>query len=102
MGFQTIYPRDIERICKSRRAWIADIREPADYRAYHLRGAVNIPYREEEQWIYHFSRRRPVILYCEYGSTSLLAARRLGREGAEVYTVVGGVKAMKEYFGQRF
>jgi len=28
-------------------------------------------------------------------STSLLAARKLGREGYEVYTVVGGIEAMR-------
>ena len=97
MGFQTIYPRDIRHICQSRHAWIADIREPEDYRVYHLRGAINVPYREEEQWTYQFSKRRAVILYCEYGSASLLAARRLGREGVEAYTVIGGMKAIREY-----
>ncbi len=37
------------------------------------------------------------LLYCEYGSTSLLAARKLGKkEGYEVYTVIGGANAMQE------
>ena len=45
-----------------------------------------------------FLRNRALILYCEYGSTSLLAARQLGKEGYEVYTVIGGAKAMQEYF----
>ena len=34
--------------------------------------------------------------YSEYGSTSLLAARKLGKEGYEVYTVIGGANAMQE------
>ena len=61
-------------------------------------GAVNVPYREEEGWGRCFLRNRALILYCEYGSTSLLAARQLGKEGYEVYTVIGGAKAMQEYF----
>ena len=35
--------------------------------------------------------------YCDYGSTSLLAARKLAKAGYEVYTVVGGIHAIKEY-----
>lgn len=38
-----------------------------------------------------------MILYCDYGSTSLLAARKLGKAGYEVYTVVGGIEAMKRF-----
>lgn len=98
MGFYTIYPRDIQSVCFQKRARVVDIREPEAYRIYHYRGAMNVPYREEEGWGRCFLRNRALILYCEYGSTSLLAARQLGKEGYEVYTVIGGAKAMQEYF----
>ena len=68
MAFYTIHPRDIQNICFQKRVRVVDIREPQEYRKYH----------------------------CEYGSTSLLAARKLGKEGYEVYTVIGGANAMQE------
>ena len=88
MAFYTIYPRDIQNICFQKRVRVVDIREP--------QGAVNIPYSDEDSWCCRFSKYRPLLLYCEYGSTSLLAARKLGKEGYEVYTVIGGANAMQE------
>ena len=53
-------------------------------------------FREKiDQWMHRLPKNRPLVLYCDYGSTSLLAARKLGREGYEVYTVVGGIEAMR-------
>ena len=83
MAFYTIHPRDIQNICFQNRK-------------YHYPGAVNIPYSDEDSWCCRFSKYRPLLLYCEYGSTSLLAARKLGKEGYEVYTVIGGANAMQE------
>lgn len=98
MAFYTIYPRDIEMICRKKHAVIVDIRQPEDYKKYHLKGAVNVPFRDEQSWMRSFSKCRPVLLYCDYGSTSLFAARKLGKAGIEAYTVIGGVKAIREYF----
>ena len=39
------------------------------------------------------------IEHYEYGSTSLLAARQLSKCGYEVYTVVGGMQAIRRYNG---
>lgn len=98
MAFYTIHPREIQSICLKKRIMIVDIREFESYKAFHLKGAVSIPYSEDAVWERNFSKCRPILLYCEYGSTSLLAARRLGKKGFEVYTVIGGAKAiMKEY-----
>ena len=96
MAFYTIYPRDIQNICFQKRVRVVDIREPQEYRKYHYPGAVNIPYSDEDSWCCRFSKYRPLLLSCEYGSTSLLAARKLGKEGYEVYTVIGGANAMQE------
>lgn len=96
MPFYTIHPKDIQNICFQKKAWVVDIREPEEYRKFHYRGAVNIPFHDADNWSCHFSKCRPLILYCEYGSTSLFAARKMGKEGYEVYTVIGGAKAMKE------
>lgn len=100
MAFYTIHPRDISSIIMRKNAVIIDVREPEEYREYHYRNALNYPYESIETWICRLRRGRTLILYCEYGSTSLLAARRLSREGYEVYTVTGGIQAIKRYLGE--
>lgn len=98
MAFNTIHPWEIETILLQKHAVVVDVRECEDYKKYHFRNAVNIPYSEDECWIRNFSKRRVWILYCEHGGASLFAARRLGKAGFEVYTVVGGARALEEYF----
>ena len=94
MRFQMIHPREIAHIQKHRGALVVDVREPERYAEEHWNGARNVPYEELERWLCRLPAR-PMILYCEYGSTSLLAARKLGAEGYEVYTVIGGFDAMR-------
>lgn len=97
MAFYTIHPRDISSIILQKKAIIIDVRDPEDYREDHYRNALNYPYDEIECWIWRLKKKRTLILYCEYGSTSLLAARRLSKEGFEVYTVTGGIQAIRRY-----
>lgn len=98
MGFQVIHAREIEKIQKERGAVLVDVRPPEEYREYHIPGARNLPYENIDNWMHRISRRRAWILYCDYGSTSLMAARKLGKQEFEVYTVVGGIEAMKSFY----
>lgn len=98
MGFNTIHPNEISMLQYQKQAVIIDVREPEEYRKYHYKRAINRPYEDSDSWICRFSRRKVYIFYCEYGSTSLLAARKLGKAGFETYTVIGGVHAIREYF----
>jgi rhodanese-related sulfurtransferase len=98
MGFQVIHPGEIEEIIGREAAIVVDVREREAYRTYHYRGAYNYPYEDMEKWIRRLSKRYSLILYCEHGSTSLLAARRLAKEGYRVYAVAGGIHAIRQYF----
>jgi len=42
-------------------------------------------------------KKRPIILYCQHGGSSMQLARTLGRAGYEVGTVIGGYVAMRQY-----
>lgn len=99
MDFYTIHPREMEHIIQRKRAVVVDVREGEEYREYHFPNAVNLPYDRIDTWMKRLTKRQPLILYCDYGSTSLLAARKIGREGYEVYTVIGGMDAIKRFFG---
>jgi rhodanese-related sulfurtransferase len=96
MAFSIIYPRDMQEIIRTKRALVLDVREREAYRKGHWAGAANLPYAEMEYWISRIPKNKVLILYCEYGSTSLMAARQLGRLGYEVFTVVGGIHAIRE------
>ncbi len=98
MAFYTIHPREISNIMFQKRAILIDVREMEDYREYHYKGAISCPYEEIERWSQRFPKNRVLVLYCEYGSTSLMAARKLSHQGFEAYTVVGGIQAIKSYF----
>lgn len=96
MAFSLIRPEEIEGILKRKRGMVIDVREQDAYREQHYPQARNLPYDNIDVWIRRLPRNRVLILYCNYGSTSLMAARRLSNEGYEVYTVIGGMDAIKK------
>lgn len=73
---------------------IVDLRPADAYRKYHMKKAVNYPYDEMERWEKELLAQRRLLLYCERGSESLMAARRLNRRTNEVFTLIGGVRAV--------
>lgn len=70
---------------------IIDLREPADYRRWHIEGAENRSYDHIHEWAPGLDRQIPVLLYCTHGNESILAARYLGSRGYEVASLIGGV-----------
>lgn len=45
----------------------------------------------------NIEKERTVFLYCDTGSTSMLAAKKLGSMGIHAYSVVGGILFYKGY-----
>lgn len=74
---------------------IVDVRPREEFRFSHIRHAVNIPY--EEGMVWQLPKYKELVVYCERGSTSLIAARELSREGYRVVSVSGGIS---EYRGR--
>ena len=68
---------------------LIDVREPYRYKEEHLSGALNRPYGilkpEDQLW------EKTLIVYCDFGGQSMMAARHLEKEGYQAYNVVGGV-----------
>lgn len=95
-GFEMIKKEEMDKIIEKDRVLIVDLRCVEMYRQGHFRNARNFPFAYIDEWKYEIPEKIPVILYCEHGNQSLLAARKLsGRKGA-VYTVVGGYQSIKE------
>lgn len=92
-GFEMIHAADISEIMSRERALLIDLRDEESYREGHIKYARNFPLPYIEEWSGDIPERTSLVLYCEHGNQSLLAARKLrGRKGP-VYTVVGGYQS---------
>lgn len=67
---ETISAREIDRYIFVRNYLLVDVRQPADYRRMHVRGAVCIPYETLKARIRGLGSTIP-ILYCERGGLSM-------------------------------
>ena len=85
---------DLDELLPRTDILIADLRTADAYWKYHIKGAKNYPYDDMEQWEKELLAERRLLLYCERGSESLMAARRLNRRNNEVFTLIGGIKAV--------
>ena len=91
---ETISAREIDRYIFDRNYLLVDVRQPADYRRMHVRGAVCIPYETLKARIRGLGSTIP-ILYCERGGLSMQAARELAKKGYRALSVVGGIRAYR-------
>lgn len=85
---------DAVRLINDRHALILDIRSPADFKKAHIMGAVNAPVAKLKERDNQFSKdlERPIIVYCNLGTTSLEAAKTLRALGhKEVHPLRGGI-----------
>ncbi len=105
MRFETIRADDIFRYRGHKKGSLIDVRTKEEYLRGHIPGAVNIPYDEMKKRMGEIRQlatdgesgeRKELILYCDRGNTSLLAARDLYRLGFAVKNVHGG---LKDYHG---
>lgn len=91
-GIETISAVELDKYHGKKEALIIDLRDREEYSYSHFDGAVNIPYEELEDYR-RLPKGKTLILYCDRGSASLLAARELEQRGYRVKSVVGGFAA---------
>ncbi len=80
-------------------ALIIDIRAVAEYKKGHIKGAKNTPLSDFASAIEAYSdyKNKPVLLYCNSGSTTGRAIKLLKNAGYEkINNLEGGVAAWKE------
>lgn len=93
---ETISAKMLDYYVGRRDAVLIDLRNREEYEKSHVKGAVNIPYAEfEEMQDYDFPIGKILVLYCDRGGASLLAARRLAGKGYETRSVIGGFEAYR-------
>jgi hydroxyacylglutathione hydrolase len=76
---------------------VVDVREPAEYLAAHIPGALNIPQADLASRLEEIPGDRPVTCVCQAGRRSLRAAQFLAQMGyADVANLEGGTSAWIE------
>lgn len=93
MSFDTIRTNDIMKYIAKNNVLIIDLREREEYQTGHIPSAVNIPYEELEERKYSLQRNKLLIFYCDRGNISLLAARDLMKDGYNIKSLYGGIRA---------
>jgi rhodanese-related sulfurtransferase len=74
---------------------VLDVREPGEYAAGHVPGAISIPLAIVPLRHLELVRSRPVHVICETGGRSAQAVRWLDRQGYDALDVPGGTAAWR-------
>jgi rhodanese-related sulfurtransferase len=78
-------------------ALVVDVREPTEYAAGHVPGAISIPQADLALRLDQVPRERDVMVVCEGGVRSLRAAKFLHQTGfSKVTNLVGGTSAWRK------
>lgn len=78
-------------------AVVVDVRTPDEFADGHYRNAKNIPIRDLMRRMGEIGDKNvPVVLYCETGSRSALAAKLLKASGFKDVINAGGLEDMPE------
>lgn len=98
-GFGMIHTDEIAEVMRRERALLVDLRDEESFRSGHIRYARNFPIAYIKEWKKEIPEGISLILYCEHGNQSLIAARKLRERKGSVYTVLGGYEAYQKAFG---
>lgn len=90
LRFETISPREIDKYIYNKRALLIDVRNAKEYEKAHIENAINIPFEKLEKDYGRMPKDLILVLYCERGGTSLLAAKELFDRGYVVKALIGG------------
>ena len=94
MEFQTISIREFNEYRKRPDTWVIDLRNKEEFEEVHVEGARNIPYENLKMYQKYLPKDKIYVLYCDRGSSSLMAAKEMSKEGYQKVTVVGGIQSI--------
>lgn len=95
MSFQLIAGKNVDSYIGKSPYVILDLRDHDEYASGHIRGAQNLPYIYFDKYMERLPRGRIYILYCNYGSISMLAGRRMEEAGYDAISISGGISSYR-------
>ncbi len=89
-------PTDAHYLIREAQAFLLDVRGLEEFAAGHAAGATCLPLADLERRAGELPRDRPVLVMCQSGGRSALAAQRLGALGMNNITdIAGGFNAWR-------
>lgn len=95
MMFESISVRNLDSLINDSNVIIVDLRDESDYRKMHVKSAINIKNDKLFDRLNRLDKNKTIVLYCERGSLSLIAAKQLSDMGYMVKAVIGGFNMYK-------
>lgn len=95
-GFQEVSPAEAARLVEQEGAVLLDVREPGEWKRERIPGARHVPLGQLGSRLGELSelKERPVVVQCQSGMRSSMAARTLKQAGFQkVYNLAGGLMA---------
>ena len=77
----------------ARTAVVVDVRQPQEWRASHIDGALHIPLTQLSGRLAQLPLDKTIITVCRSGHRSAIAARTLTHAGHDVLNLKGGMNA---------
>jgi hydroxyacylglutathione hydrolase len=95
---QTLEQLSVEQLNRQRvHLNVLDVRDPGEWEAGHLEGAVHMPFYAIEQHFGKLDATQPLAIVCGSGQRSAIAASILQRHGfRHIFNVVGGMEAWEK------
>jgi NADPH-dependent 2,4-dienoyl-CoA reductase/sulfur reductase-like enzyme/rhodanese-related sulfurtransferase len=78
-------------------AMLIDVREPQEFAAMHIPGAINLPLSQLRQRLAELPRDRELMLNCGVGQRSYYALRILVQNGFKVRNLSGGINTFMQF-----
>lgn len=76
---------------------IIDVRKKSEFDSEHIKGVVNVPLNQINQYLEKFPKEQEFVLHCAGGYRSMIAASILQQRGwSQLTDVIGGFKSIKE------
>lgn len=76
--------------------FVLDVREPNEFQAERIQGAVNIPIRDLPKRVGELPKGKPIIIYCGSGHRGAMALVFLRGQGYNAVNINGGIKGWKD------
>lgn len=96
MIFENISVRTLDTLVNDPNVIIVDLRDESDYKKMHVKNAINIKNEKLFNRLEKLDKNKTIVLYCERGSLSLIAAKQLSELGYTVKAVIGGFNMYKQ------
>jgi rhodanese-related sulfurtransferase len=84
-------PRELSELLLQQDVQVVDVREPHEFSAGHISGALAIPLGQLAEGVAEINRGAPVVLVCRSGGRSALATEALTQAGYDAHNMSGGM-----------